>query len=93
MIAQIVIASSKNIEFLGVWKHLYKRLCLLVGQSVCRSVCPHITLSVIFSAVHGRIDLKFGGDLHVDLLFQFLIFFFLNSSNSSFSSEIEFNCN
>jgi hypothetical protein len=38
------------------------------------------------------IDLKFGRDLHVDLLFQFLLFFFLSSSSfssfSSFSSEI-----
>jgi hypothetical protein len=54
------------------------------------SVHPYITLSAFFSAVCGRIDLKFGKDLHVDLLFQFLFFFFLNSSKSSFSSELEF---
>jgi hypothetical protein len=51
--------------------------------------------SAFFSAVCGWNYLKFGRDLHVDLLFQFLLFFFLNSSsNSSFSSafysEIEF---
>jgi hypothetical protein len=44
-------------------------------------------LSAIFSAVCRWINLKFGRDLHVYLLFQFLFFFFLNSaSNSSFSS-------
>jgi uncharacterized membrane protein YgcG len=36
----------------------------------------HITINVIFSDVCGQIDLKFGGDLHVDLLFQFLLLFF-----------------
>jgi hypothetical protein len=37
------------------------------------------TLNVIFSAVCGPIDLKFGRDLHVDLFFQFssYSFFFL----------------
>jgi hypothetical protein len=34
-------------------------------------------LNVICSAICGWIDLKFGRDLHVDLLFQFLLFFFL----------------
>jgi hypothetical protein len=33
-------------------------------------------LSAFFLAVCGWIDLKFGRDLHVDLLFQFLFFFF-----------------
>jgi hypothetical protein len=54
-------------------------------------------LRAFFSAVCGWIDLKFARDLHVDLLFQFLFFFFLNSSSnspfssfsSSFSSEIK----
>ena len=70
-------------------KHLYKRLCLLVRWSVGLSVSPlicwsidtHITLSAFFSAVCGRIDLEFGGYLHV---FQFLFFFFLSSSSNSF---------
>jgi esterase/lipase len=63
---------------------------LSVGGLVGLSVGPHITLNVIFSAVCGQIDLKFGRDLYVGLLFQFLLFFFLNSSsNSSFSSEIK----
>jgi hypothetical protein len=38
-------------------------------------VGSHITLNLIFSAVCGRIDLKFGKDLQIDLLFQFLLFF------------------
>jgi hypothetical protein len=61
---------------------------LSVGLPVGWSVGPHITLKNIFSAVCGQIDLKYGGDLHVDLLFQFLLFFVLSSSsNSSFSSS------
>jgi hypothetical protein len=57
-----------------------------VGPLVRWSVGPHITLNIIFSAVCGQIDLKFGRDLLGDLLFQFLLFFFLSfSSNSSFS--------
>jgi hypothetical protein len=66
-------------------------VCLLVG----RLVGSHITLNVILSAVCGRIDLIFDRDVHVDLLFQFLHFFFLSSysnfslsSFSSISSEI-----
>jgi hypothetical protein len=66
--------------FLGASKRLYKILrplvCWLVGWSVGCSVSPHITLRAFFSAVCGWIDLKFGRDLHVDLLLQFLFFFF-----------------
>jgi hypothetical protein len=40
-----------------------------VGRLVSPMVRPHITLSTFFSAVCGRIDLKFGRDFHVDLLF------------------------
>jgi hypothetical protein len=58
----------------------------LVGWLVGLLVRNYITLNVIFSAVYGRIDLKFGRDLHIDLLFQFLFFFFLSSSSNSFSS-------
>jgi hypothetical protein len=66
---------------------LFFHVCIemLVGWSLG----PHITLTVIFIAICGQIDLKFGGDLYVDLLFQFLLFFFLSScsnSSSSFSS-------
>jgi hypothetical protein len=50
-------------------------VCSSVSWSVDPSVHPHITLNVIFSAVCGRIDLKFGKDFHVDLLFQFLLLF------------------
>jgi heme A synthase len=53
-----------------------------VRRSVGRLVGPHITLNVIFSAVCERIDLKFGGDLHVYLLFQFLLFIFLSFSSN-----------
>jgi hypothetical protein len=42
---------------------------LLVGPSVGPSVHPHITLSAFFSAVCGWIDLKFGRNVYVDLLF------------------------
>jgi hypothetical protein len=42
-----------------------------------------------FSAVCGRVDLKFGGDLHIDLHFLFLLYFLLNSSFNSSSSEFE----
>jgi hypothetical protein len=60
----------------------------LVGRLVGWSVSHHIIFNVILSAVCGWIDLKFGGDLHVDLIFKFLFFFFLNSSsNSSFSTS------
>jgi hypothetical protein len=45
--------------------------------SVAWSVGPHITLNVFFSAVRRQVDLKFGRDLYVNLLFQFLLFFFL----------------
>jgi hypothetical protein len=41
------------VEFLGALKHHYKRICP-------SDVSPHITLSAFFSAVCGRIDLKFG---------------------------------
>jgi hypothetical protein len=58
-----------------------------VGWMIGWMVQPHITLSAFFSAVCKWIDLKFGRDLHIDLLFQFL-FFFLNSSSNS-SSEIK----
>jgi hypothetical protein len=58
-------------------------VCRSIGPSICRSVSllvgllvrPHITLNVIFSAVCGQIDLKFGRDLHVDLSFQFLLLY------------------
>jgi hypothetical protein len=64
---------------LGASKRLYIRLCPSICWFVCLlvrlSVRPHITLNAFFSAVCGRIDLKFGGDLHVDLLFQYLLFF------------------
>jgi hypothetical protein len=84
--------SLDAIEFLGACKRLYKRLCPSDVPMDGWSVRPHITLSAFFSAVCGLIDLKFGRDLHVDLLFQFLFFFLLNSSSSSsfsssFSSE------
>jgi hypothetical protein len=73
--------------FLGACKRLYKRLRPSDVPMDGWMVHPHITLSVFFSAFCGWIDLKFGRDLHVDLLFQFLFFLFLNSSsNSSFSS-------
>jgi hypothetical protein len=86
---------------LGASKRLYKRLwCPMVCCLVGWSVGPHITLNLIFSAVCRWIDLKFGGDLHVNLLFQFFLFFFLNSSSnssfsafSSFSSEMKSICN
>ena len=57
----------------------------LVCWSVGRS--PYC-LNAFFSAVSGWIDLKYGRDLHVDCLFQFLLFFFSSSSssNSSFFS-------
>jgi hypothetical protein len=65
--------------FLGASKRLYKRLRPSIRPSVSPSVgpsiCPHITLNAFFSAICGRIDLKFGKDLYVDLLFQFLFFF------------------
>ena len=48
---------------------------MLVRPSVGLLVCPHITLSAFFSAVCEWINLKFGRDLHVHLLFQFLFFF------------------
>ena len=65
------IESGETQLFLGACKCLYRRLCWLVGPSVG----PHITLSAFFSAVCGWINLKFGRDLHVNLLFQFLSFF------------------
>jgi hypothetical protein len=59
-------------------------IAIYIGLLVRQSVRPHITLSAFFSAVGGRIDLKFGSELRV---FQFLPFFFLSfSSNSSLSS-------
>jgi hypothetical protein len=70
--------------FLGACMNLYKNLCNLVGWSVRPSVGSYIALNAFFS-VCGRIDLKFGGVLHIDLLFLFL-FFLISSSNSSFSS-------
>jgi hypothetical protein len=74
--------------FLGVSKHLYKRFHPSVGVLVGVLVGPHIALNAIFSAVCGRINLKLGRELHVDLFFQFLLFFFLScSSNSFFSSS------
>ena len=45
-------------------------------MSVGWSVGPNITLNVIFSTISRRIDLKFGGDLPVNLLFQIPHFFF-----------------
>jgi hypothetical protein len=62
-----------------------------IGTFFFRDGSHHIILSVFFSAVCGQIDLKFGRDLHVDLLFQYLLFFFLSSySNFSFSSSSSF---
>jgi hypothetical protein len=62
---------------LGPCKRLYKSLRLSVHPLVRPfwSVHPHITLNEIFLAVRGRIDLKFGKDLHINLLFQFLLYF------------------
>jgi hypothetical protein len=66
-----------------------------VRRSVGPSVGPLITLNVIFSVVCGRIDLKFGGDLHgfmAIIVFSSYSSFFLAAplnSSSSFSSEIE----
>jgi hypothetical protein len=63
---------------------LYKRL------SFGLSVRPHIALNVIISTVCGRIDLKFGGDLQVDLHLLFHFLFLLSSSSSSpFSLEFK----
>jgi hypothetical protein len=44
-------------------------VCPLVCWSVGPSICPYITLNLIFSAVCRWITLKFGSNLHVDLLF------------------------
>jgi hypothetical protein len=51
-------------------------ICTSGRPSVCPSVRPHITLNTFFSAICGQIDLKFGGALHVNFLFQFLLFYF-----------------
>jgi hypothetical protein len=60
-------------------------VCWWVGPLVG----PHITLNIIFSAVCRQIDMTFGR-VHVDFLFQFLLFFFLtNSFLSSFSLSSE----
>ena len=59
-----------------------RSLFLTFVRSFVRSFGPHITLNAFFSAVCRWIDLKFGRDLHVDLLFQFLLLFFLSSSSS-----------
>jgi hypothetical protein len=42
-------------------------------------------MSAFFSAICGQIDLKFGRDLQVDLVFQFL-FFFLGASKRLYNS-------
>jgi hypothetical protein len=72
---------------------------MLVGWYVGMLVRPHIALKCFFSAVCGRIDLKFGGKLQVNLHFLFLCFFLLSSSSKSFSKssssftlELEFIC-
>jgi hypothetical protein len=58
-----------------------------VDPSVCELVGPHNTLTLTLTLTCGQIDLKFGRDLHVDLLSQFLFFFFLSSSSNSSSSS------
>jgi hypothetical protein len=72
----ITLAPVSNVHvlvsLLGACKRLFKRLCSMVGQSVGLSV-PKLFENV-FAAVWGRIDLKLGGHLYVDLLFQFLFF-------------------
>jgi hypothetical protein len=57
---------------------------------VCWPVSPYNTSICFFSDVCERVDLKFGEDLQVDLLFLFLLFFLPSSFNFSFSSEFEF---
>jgi hypothetical protein len=47
---------------------------MFVGRSVCLSIRLHVASNVFFSAVSARIDLKFGGDLQVDLLLHLLLF-------------------
>jgi hypothetical protein len=87
--SEISLFSYSFYRFLGARKRVYNSLHPSVVCSDGWSVRPHITLSAFFSAVCRWIDLKFGRDLHVDLLFQFLFFFLNSSSNSSSSSEIE----
>jgi hypothetical protein len=50
-------------------------------------VSPHTSLNVTFSVICEWIDLKFGRNFHVDLLFQLLLFFLFSfsSKTSSFS--------
>jgi hypothetical protein len=62
-------------------------------MSVGLSVCPFpYCFEYIFLAARGQIDLKFGRDLQVDLVFLLpdLLPFFLLSSSSSFSSGFKF---
>jgi hypothetical protein len=86
-----------TIRLLGVCFQASKRLYKRLRPSDVPMDGPSVPISLwvyFFSALCGRIDLKFGRNLHVDLLFQFLLFVFLNSSSnspfsSSFSSELK----
>jgi hypothetical protein len=63
-------------------------VCQSVGSSIRLPVYPKSVSKFLFTAVHGRIDLKLGGDLQVNL--HFLFFFLLSSSSNSSFSELEF---
>jgi hypothetical protein len=43
----------QNCDLLDACMRLYKRLCPLLGLglSVCWSICPHVTMNVIFSLI------------------------------------------
>lgn len=78
---------STGTSILGTCMHPYQRLSLSVFPFVS---LLHITSIVIFSFIYRLIDLKFGGDLHINLHFLLLFFVLSSSSNSSPSSEFVF---